>query len=171
MHRDQEPALCPGGLSVPRGRATLAARGSQARRDRPSHGGDRRRHGRPGGGGTQATLPSTKGAGTGGSDGTEIGASADVAVGKAASFTLTSANDEPGLVAQPSTGQFVAYSAICPHEGCTVGWSAQSPEIFSCPCHGSVFSVSNGAWISGPAPKGLTPFTVTDSKGKLYVKE
>lgn len=127
--------------------------------------------GGPGGGGTQATLPSTKGAGTGGSDGTEIGASADVAVGKAASFTLTSANDEPGLVAQPSTGQFVAYSAICPHEGCTVGWSAQSPEIFSCPCHGSVFSVSNGAWISGPAPKGLTPFTVTDSKGKLYVKE
>lgn len=124
-----------------------------------------------GSGGTQVTLPSTTGTGGGSSNGTVIGAAADVPVGKAASFTLTSANDEPGLVAQPTKGQFVAFSAICPHEGCIVGWSASSPEIFSCPCHGSVFSVSNGAYISGPAPRGLTPLTVTDTDGQLYVKE
>ncbi len=124
-----------------------------------------------GSGGTQVTLPSTTGTGGGSSNGTAIGAAADVPVGKAASFTLASANDEPGLVAQPTKGQFVAFSAICPHEGCIVGWSASSPEIFSCPCHGSVFSVSNGAYISGPAPRGLTPLTVTDTDGQLYVKE
>lgn len=128
--------------------------------------------GRPGGsGGTTVTLPSTPKTGSGGSNGTAIGAAADVGVGKAASFTLASDDDEPGLVAQPAKGQFVAYSAICPHEGCIVGWSATSPEIFTCPCHGSVFAVSNGSYISGPAPRGLTPFTVTDSDGQLYVKD
>jgi thiosulfate dehydrogenase [quinone] large subunit len=122
--------------------------------------------GASGGGTTQGTLPST-GTGPSGSDGTEIGTAADLPVGKVASF-----NNQLGLVAQPTKGQFVAYSSICPHEGCTVGWSASSPEIFSCPCHGSVFEVSNGACISGPAyPRGLTPLTVTDSAGKLYVKE
>jgi thiosulfate dehydrogenase [quinone] large subunit len=127
--------------------------------------------GRSGGaGGTPVTLPSTTGTSSGGSNGTAIGAAADVPVGKAASFNLASANDEPALVAQPTKGQFVAYSAICPHEGCIVGWQSSSPEVFTCPCHGSVFSVSNGSWISGPAPKGLTAFTVTDSDGQLYVK-
>jgi thiosulfate dehydrogenase [quinone] large subunit len=118
-------------------------------------------------GGPAGSPPSTTGTGTGGHTGTALGAAAGVPVGTAASFNLASAN--PTLVAQPAKGQFVAYSAICPHEACTVGWSASSPGIFTCPCHGSVFAVLNGAYISGPAPSGLTTLSVTDSDGELYI--
>jgi thiosulfate dehydrogenase (quinone) large subunit len=121
--------------------------------------------------GSQATLPSTtQGTGAGGANGTAIGPAVDVPVGQSATFTVPDGTGAPGLVIQPAKGQFVAYNAICPHEGCTVGYFA-SANVIACPCHGSEFQVSNGAAISGPAfPRGLTALTVTDSGGQLYVK-
>jgi Rieske Fe-S protein len=44
-------------------------------------------------------------------------------------------------------------SAVCPHEGCEVDWSAERRE-FLCPCHDSVFS-AEGARLSGPAQSDL----------------
>jgi Rieske Fe-S protein len=38
-----------------------------------------------------------------------------------------------------------------------------------CPCHGSQFQVSNGDVINGPAPHGLTEFTVEERGGDLYL--
>jgi thiosulfate dehydrogenase [quinone] large subunit len=120
--------------------------------------------------GTQATLPSTTTQGTGGALGTAIGPAVDVPVGQSATFTVPDGTNSPGLVIQVTKGQFVAYNATCPHEACTVGFQP-SANIIACPCHGSVFQVSNGAALSGPAfPRGLTALTVTDSDGKLYVK-
>ncbi len=46
-----------------------------------------------------------------------------------------------------------AFSAKCPHLGCTVNFDAISKK-FKCPCHGSMFDAS-GKWISGPAGKDL----------------
>jgi Rieske Fe-S protein len=48
-----------------------------------------------------------------------------------------------------------AFSAICPHLGCSVGYDP-SAACFACPCHGSVFG-RDGAVRSGPAPRGLDP--------------
>ena len=91
-------------------------------------------------------------------------------VGQSATFTVPDGTGSPGLVIQVTEGQFVAYNAVCPHEACTVGFQPSS-NLIACPCHGSVFQVSNGAALSGPAfPRGLTALTVTDSKGQLYVK-
>jgi Rieske Fe-S protein len=44
-------------------------------------------------------------------------------------------------------------SAVCPHEGCEVEWSAEQKK-FLCPCHDSVFE-RDGARLSGPAQTGL----------------
>ncbi|MDT7781478.1 MAG: menaquinol-cytochrome c reductase iron-sulfur subunit [Acidobacteriota bacterium] len=44
-------------------------------------------------------------------------------------------------------------SAVCPHEGCEVDWSAEQRE-FLCPCHDSVFS-ADGARLRGPARSDL----------------
>jgi Rieske Fe-S protein len=44
-------------------------------------------------------------------------------------------------------------SAVCPHEGCEVDWSAEQRE-FLCPCHDSVFS-ADGARRRGPAQSDL----------------
>ena len=46
-------------------------------------------------------------------------------------------------------------SAICPHEGCEVEWSADQKQ-FLCPCHDSAFS-PEGARMSGPAQSALAP--------------
>lgn len=59
-------------------------------------------------------------------------------------------------------------SAVCPHEGCEVVWD-QNASRFACPCHDSFFA-SDGARISGPAPRGLDPLPVRVQDGKLQVQ-
>jgi Rieske Fe-S protein len=63
------------------------------------------------------------------------------------------------VVVQPTSGEFKAYSAICPHQGCTVD-QISAGEIH-CPCHGSTFRVSDGAVLQGPATQGLLVLTTT----------
>ena len=101
--------------------------------------------------------------------GTALGQASQVPVGQSASFTVP-ANGDPGIVIQPTKGQFVAYDAVCPHAGCTVGYYPAN-QVIACPCHGSEFSVATGAVLVGPAAVGLNPITVAEgSDGILYVK-
>jgi thiosulfate dehydrogenase [quinone] large subunit len=88
-------------------------------------------------------------------------------VGGAGQFTDPATGD-PGLVLQPAAGSFVAFSAICPHAGCTVAF-AQSADIIACPCHGSEFNARTGAVERGPATRGLTHISVAAADGGLYV--
>jgi thiosulfate dehydrogenase [quinone] large subunit len=100
--------------------------------------------------------------------GKAIGAASKVPVGQAAAFTDPSSGD-PSLVIQPSTGSFVAFDAVCPHAGCTVGYNAAA-KVIACPCHGSQFNASTGAVEVGPATRGLKKLTVAEgSNGQLYV--
>ncbi len=86
-----------------------------------------------------------------------------------AAFTIPS-NGEPGLVIHTVSGDFVAYNAVCPHMGCTVGYSSAN-KIIVCPCHGSEFEVSNGDVIVGPAPHGLKKLKIEEgSNGNLYLQ-
>ena len=102
--------------------------------------------------------------------GTRVGPAKDVPVGGSASFQLPSSGD-PGLMLQLSSGSFLAYDAICPHAGCTVGYSSAA-KLIVCPCHGSEFNPSNGDVIQGPAPRGLTSYPVAEGPdGELYVKD
>ena len=54
------------------------------------------------------------------------------------------------------SGEFVAYSAECTHQGCTLSYRAKGEGYLACPCHGSVFDpVGGGEVISGPADEPL----------------
>jgi cytochrome b6-f complex iron-sulfur subunit len=57
---------------------------------------------------------------------------------------------------------FTALSLVCTHLGCIVN---NNPNGFSCPCHGSQFSLY-GELVKGPAKKPLTQLRVeiTDDK-------
>jgi thiosulfate dehydrogenase [quinone] large subunit len=127
---------------------------------------------------TTTTTTSTSGSGTGESTtsttsgvppGTaSVGTTAGVPVGGSATFTDPATGD-PALVIQQTAGEFLAFDAICPHEGCTVAY-AQSARIIACPCHGSEFNAQTGAVIRGPATYGLTSIKViTGANGHLYV--
>ena len=76
--------------------------------------------------------------------------------------SLTRRRGDPGLVLQLAKDQFVAYDAICPHAGCTVGY-APGAKLIVCPCHGSEFDPATGAVVSPPASAGLTPIHVAVS--------
>ena len=63
------------------------------------------------------------------------------------------------VVTQPDAGDFKAFSSTCPHQGCPVATVAD--DVITCNCHGSTFSATDGARISGPATRGLTVLTAT----------
>jgi thiosulfate dehydrogenase [quinone] large subunit len=99
-----------------------------------------------------------------------IGLSSQVPVGGAATFTDPATGD-PGLVLQLSKDQFVAFDAVCPHAGCTVGYS-EGARLIVCPCHGSEFDPSTGAVVNPPAQRGLTPIHLTvDATGQLLADD
>lgn len=98
-----------------------------------------------------------------------LGAASQVPKNEAASFTIPNSGD-PGIVIHTETGEFVGYDAVCPHAGCTVGYSNVA-KVIVCPCHGSEFQVINGDVIVGPAPHGLTKLKIVEgANGNLYLQ-
>jgi thiosulfate dehydrogenase [quinone] large subunit len=96
-----------------------------------------------------------------------VGSAAAVPVQGAATFTDPATGD-PAVVVQPNAGTFVAFDAICPHEGCTVQYFTDQ-QLFICPCHGSRFNGTTGALVKGPATRGLTPIEIAEGPGgELY---
>lgn len=57
------------------------------------------------------------------------------------------------VVTQPTKGTYAAFSAVCTHQGCIVNQILD--QRIHCPCHGSQFSITDGAVLQGPAPKPL----------------
>jgi len=64
---------------------------------------------------------------------------------------------------------YVAYSKLCTHLGCPVGLYEQELELLVCPCHQSMFNVTNGATPTfGPAPRPLPQLPLmVDASGYL----
>ncbi|QWT24254.1 Rieske (2Fe-2S) protein [Subtercola sp. PAMC28395] len=101
-------------------------------------------------GGTASTPAASAGSGSAG----EIAKLADVPVGQAKSISF---GGQDILVAQPSAGKVVAFSSVCPHQGCAVAFASSD---FACPCHGSTFDLATGNVTHGPAQKGLSVVAV-----------
>jgi thiosulfate dehydrogenase [quinone] large subunit len=99
--------------------------------------------------------------------GVKIGKSADLAVGGVAAFTNPKTN-EPSYLLQPKRGKYLAYSGVCTHQGCTVGYDKPSNQ-FACPCHGAQFDAASGDVVRGPAKRPLDKLTVVESNGNLYL--
>jgi thiosulfate dehydrogenase (quinone) large subunit len=100
--------------------------------------------------------------------GTAIGRASQVPVGQAASFQDPTTGD-PSIVIRPTAATFLAFDAVCPHAGCTVGYDSAA-KLLVCPCHGSEFNASTGAVERGPAASGLTKLRIAKgSNGELYV--
>jgi Rieske Fe-S protein len=84
-----------------------------------------------------------------------IAKEADLAPGSAVAFT-DAGTGKPAVLVHLKNGEFVAYSAECTHQGCTVSYRAKGKGYLACPCHGSVFDpVSRGEVVSGPAEEPL----------------
>jgi Rieske Fe-S protein len=96
--------------------------------------------------------------------GTAIAQESDVPAGSAAEFTDFETN-QPAVLVHLESGEFVAYSAVCTHQRCTVGYSDGN---LACPCHGSVFDPANGgAVVNGPAQQPLPEIPVEAQNGQV----
>jgi cytochrome b6-f complex iron-sulfur subunit len=105
------------------------------------------------------------GAGGSGGSGAASGplvALADVPVGGA--VAAKDPSGAPVVVAQPTAGTAVAFSAICTHMGCQV---APAGKQLNCPCHGSQFDATNGAVLRGPATRPLPAVPVRVENGQV----
>lgn len=62
--------------------------------------------------------------------------------------------DDPGIViTQPVEGEFKGFTNICTHAGCPL--HDVTNGTINCTCHGSMFSITDGSVVGGPAPGPL----------------
>ncbi|MFC5928477.1 Rieske (2Fe-2S) protein [Cryobacterium melibiosiphilum] len=85
----------------------------------------------------------------------QVATLADIPVGGGIAVMVAG---QPVLLSQPTAGEVVAFSAVCPHQGCTV---APASSGFECPCHQSKFDGATGEVLDGPSPRALDPLTAT----------
>ncbi|GAA3859192.1 Rieske (2Fe-2S) protein [Streptomyces sedi] len=84
----------------------------------------------------------------------ELTSTADVPVGGG-----TILDEQKLVVTQPTEGEFLAFSAICTHQGCPV--SQVTEDGILCTCHGSVFAIADGSVVEGPATQPLPAEPIT----------
>jgi cytochrome b6-f complex iron-sulfur subunit len=150
-------------LGVGAAGASLAACGGSASSGGGSGGQKSDGGGGYGGGnsGDQGGKSSEKGS-KAASSSDAIAAESDVAPGSAVTFKNAGS---PAVLVHLDNGDFVAYSAICTHQGCTVAYKNGQ---LACPCHGSVFDPADGAAVvAGPAPKPLPEIPVKVQGGDV----
>ena len=111
-----------------------------------------------------ATLPVVSGTPVSGGITLTIDSSSPLSAVGSAALVQTSIGDF--LVAHTAQNSFVALSAICTHQTCTItGFGNQN---YVCPCHGSTFDV-NGRVLGGPAPAPLHQYTAQFTGGVLTI--
>jgi arsenite oxidase small subunit len=112
------------------------------------------------GGGSQASSPSSGGEAKAG--GAAIAGESEVAPGSAVTFEDAG---DPAVLVHLQNGDFVAYSAVCTHQGCEVAYKNGQ---LACPCHGSVFDPAKGAEVvAGPAQSPLPEIPVKIEGGEV----
>jgi Rieske Fe-S protein len=62
------------------------------------------------------------------------------------------------VITQPKRGEFQAFSAVCKHQGETVG--TVSDNTITCNFHGSQYDAATGDVTTGPATTGLDPVKI-----------
>jgi nitrite reductase/ring-hydroxylating ferredoxin subunit len=111
-----------------------------------------------GGGGGGGGSNGARGAG-----GQAIAQTSEVPPGSAVEFEESGS---PAVLVHLDSGDFVAYSAVCTHQQCTVAY--QNAQL-ACPCHGSIFDPANGAAVvSGPAQRPLPEVPVEVQGGEVF---
>lgn len=117
------------------------------------------------GGGSAKTSEETTGDRTEkqASDRQAIARASEVQPGTALEFEDSGGN--PAVLVHLKSGNFVAYSAICTHEGCVVSYSNGQ---LACPCHGAVFDPANNARVvNGPARHPLPKIPIEVRGGNV----
>lgn len=69
---------------------------------------------------------------------------------------------EARILVSNTGGKFSGIADRCSHRGCSLSKGRLEGEVVTCPCHGSKFNVTTGAFVKGPAevPQPVYPVIV-----------
>ena len=110
-----------------------------------------------------ASAPASASSAAGGTAAGALAATSDIPVGGGKIF-----DTQLTVVTQPTAGEFKAFSAVCTHMGCTVNQIADGR--IDCPCHGSEYSITDGAVLAGPAPRPLPAKTIKITGDSIFLE-
>jgi len=151
-------ALAKGGYSGPRA-LTAGSKGSGTGGSSKSGTG-----GSVSGGGSAGGSSPAGGSSSVPSGAVKLGPASRLPKGQAATYS-DPADGSPDILIRESDGSLKAFSAVCTHAGCTVGYEG---GVIICPCHGGEYSAETGEVIAGPPPSGLAPKKVLEAGGQIY---
>ena len=116
--------------------------------------------------GGSATVGGSAGGGPEVGKGQAIAMESEVTPSTAFPFIDTGTGQQ-GVLVRLENGEFVAYSAVCTHQACTVGYQPETQKL-ACPCHGSVFDPARDAAVeTGPARAPLPEIPVEVREGEV----
>jgi nitrite reductase/ring-hydroxylating ferredoxin subunit len=96
-----------------------------------------------------------------------VGKSEDVPEGTAKAYPV--AGKEVAIAR--SEGVLYGFSDICTHKACNLSLGGEiEGNTIQCECHGSIFDMSDGSVIEGPAQEPIETFPVREQDGELSVE-
>ena len=95
----------------------------------------------------------------------KVGSAGEVPDGEVTAF---SAGDRQITIANLD-GDLHAFDDVCTHQQCSLAEGELEGTTIECPCHGSMFDVTSGEAIGGPAVDPVGVFEVKEEEGELRV--
>lgn len=93
--------------------------------------------------------------------GSPVAAAAEVPVGSGSLYEF-----QDLIVTQPTAGTFRGFSPLCTHQGCIV--DVFEADTMVCTCHDSVFRITDGSVVEGPAKKPMRAKPIVVKDGQIY---
>jgi 3-phenylpropionate/trans-cinnamate dioxygenase ferredoxin component len=66
-------------------------------------------------------------------------------------------------------GTLYGFGNVCTHRHCPLAKGELEGTTVICPCHGSVFDVTSGAVLQGPAQEPVGSFAVRVERGEIQI--
>jgi 3-phenylpropionate/trans-cinnamate dioxygenase ferredoxin component len=95
----------------------------------------------------------------------KVGSAGEVPDGEVMAYT---AGDRQVAIANVD-GDLHAFDELCTHQQCSLAEGELDGTTLECACHGSLFDVTTGEAIGGPAVDPLGVYKVAEEDGELRV--
>ena len=96
-----------------------------------------------------------------------VGKAEEVAEGTAKAFSVGGQE----IAVARTGGTLYAFSDICTHRACNLAMGGElEGTTIQCECHGSIFDISNGSVVQGPATEPIATFVVSEEDGELRIQ-
>jgi 3-phenylpropionate/trans-cinnamate dioxygenase ferredoxin subunit len=67
-------------------------------------------------------------------------------------------------------GTLYAFSDVCTHQGCLLSDGDLDGTELQCACHGSVFDITTGAVLDGPATQPIEVYPAREADGEIQIE-